>query len=163
SQGPTKSGDGTQAVLGTDPAQDGGEAPPPPAGSRITAIKALGTGCPNERTWAATIADDGQSASLELRSYDATVSHGDGLAVADCTITIQVGGATGQVYTLGSYDSSGYASLRGDGVRGEESVKYYFQGNPTQSESRTKEFTSGAAGGDYTFANPFGGDTAVWS
>jgi hypothetical protein len=150
-------------VFGTDPAHDGGEAPPLATGARITAVKALGTGCPNERTWAATIADDGQSASLELRSYDATVSHGDALAVADCTITVQVGGATNQAYTLGSYDSTGYASLRGDDVHGQESVKYYLQGNPLASESRTKDFTSGDAGADYTFANPFGGDTAVWS
>jgi hypothetical protein len=152
-----------QAVLVNDPGRADGGPPTVPGGPRITAVKALGTGCPNERTWAATIADDGQSASLELRSYDATINHGDGIAVADCAITVQVASTAGYAYALASYESDGFASLRGDGVTGQESVKVYVQGNPLVAETGTKSFAASDGGGDYTFANAFGADAKAWS
>ena len=170
-QSATKAGDGEVAALGNDPApaptgsgtstgRDGG---PASSGPRITAVKALGTGCPNERTWSASIADDGQSATFELRSYDATVSHGDGLAVADCTLTISVSSVPGVATALGSYESDGFASLRGDGVSGEESVKIYVQGNPTASETRVRSFGPSDGGGDYAFATTFGADSPAFA
>jgi hypothetical protein len=170
-QSATRSGDGEVAALGNDPApaptgsgtssggRDGGSAT---SGPRITAVKALGTGCPNERTWAATIADDGQSATVDLRAYDATVSHGDGLAVADCTLTVSVSSVAGVAAALGSYESDGFASLRGDGVSGEESVKVYVQGNPPASETRVRSFGPSDGGGDYAFATTFGADSPAF-
>jgi hypothetical protein len=154
-----------QAVLANDPGRaDGGSATPPDLSRpRIAAVKALGTGCPNERTWAATISEDGQSASLELRSYDATINHGDGIAVADCAIALQIASTAGYAYALASYESDGFASLRGDGVTGQESVKVYVQGNPLLAENGSKSFAASDGGGDYTFVNGFGTDTKAWS
>jgi hypothetical protein len=126
-------------------------------------VKALGTGCPNERTWAAAIAEDGQSASLDLRAYDATINHGDGIAVADCAITVQVASAAGYAYALAGYESDGFASLRGDGVTGQESVKVYVQGNPLVADTNTKSFAASDGGGDYAFPSTFGSETKVWS
>jgi hypothetical protein len=152
-----------QAVLANDPGPADAGSPTDGPRPRITSVKALGTGCPNGRTWAATIADDGQSASLELRSYDATINHGDGIAVADCAITVQVASVAGTAYAVGSYESDGFASLRGDGVTGQESVKVYVQGNPLVAETGTKSLSASDGGGDYVFTNTFGSDTKAWS
>jgi hypothetical protein len=142
------------------PAEDGGAAP---SGPHIAAVRAHGTGCPNERTYEVKIAPDGASATIALRAYDVSVSRGEAFSIEDCSFAIDVAGTAGHAYSLETFESSGYASLRGTGVNAEESVKYYFQGNPVASETRQKHFTDGAAGADYSFANQFGGDSAVWS
>jgi hypothetical protein len=157
-----------QASLATEDARDGGVAPAPldggaAPGPHVIGVRANGTGCPNDKTWESKVSPDGTSAMVELRAYDVSVSRGEAFAIEDCVLSVQIGDSAGYAYTLESFESSGYASVRSAGVRGEESVKYYFQGNPVASESRTKEFASGTTGAPYTFSNQFAGESAVWS
>jgi hypothetical protein len=137
------------------------------AAPRITRVRAHGSGCPSDGSYAATVAPDGQSVSVELLAYEVSVGPGKAMAIQDCTFSIHVEAGPGHAYAIGALDSVGHASVEGAGVRGEETLKTSIQGNPTPSESRSKEFLSGPPGADagasYSAAYVFPADGAVWA
>jgi hypothetical protein len=142
---------------------------PPPVLPRITAVEARGTGCPDDATFESEIADDGQSVTVRLHAYDTRVTRGEAFSIQDCTISVKVAGVDGYRYALAGFAASGWASLQGEGMRGDETIKYYLQGDPVANETRVRAFSNGA-GARYDFGEQFAGDkmpadqeTTVWS
>jgi hypothetical protein len=151
--------------LGPDGPQDGGAAANDAdvwTGPHATAVRANGTGCP-AGTWDSQIAPDGASITVTLRSYDLSVQRGDAFSIADCTFSVQVGDAAGYAFTLERVTSSGAASADGAGLTAEESVKYYFQGNPLANETHSKQLASGSTDAGTAFENAIDSETTVWS
>jgi hypothetical protein len=134
---------------------------------RITHVRAHGSGCPSETSYQATVAPDGQSASVELRAYEVSVGPGKAMAIQDCTFSVRAESGPHHAYAIGALESVVRASVEGTGVRGEETLRTSIQGNPTPSESRSKEFVPDPSGGDagtsHAASYAFPADGAVWS
>lgn len=136
--------------------------PAPTVGPRIASVTANGTGCPNDATYSAQIAEDGQSVTIQLHGYNVSVARGDSFSIQDCSIALKISDAAGHAYALASLDASGWASLQGEGMKADETLKYYFQGNPGANVTRVKPFTTGP-GADYSFDNVLAPEEVVWS
>lgn len=149
----------SSAVVGPD---DSKEPTDPAPGPRIESVRANGTGCRGDESYAAEISPDGSSVLVHLRSHEVSVARGEAFAIADCTISVRVADADGRSFTLASFENAGYASLHGADMKSTETVNAYMQGDAVSASSRAKELVGAVGGHRYTFGDTFE-DDAVWS
>lgn len=108
---------------------------PAPGAGRFLDVVANGTGCP-AGTWKGALAADGQSFTVSLDGYKASLSPQGAFAIADCQLAIDLGANVS--YAVTSFGFEGAAKLS-QGVAAVANAEFAFQGDPTTGESVTKQ------------------------
>jgi hypothetical protein len=151
------------ALTGVDPTVGFTKTIPGPAGVYFAEVKANGTGCP-AGSWDASIAPDGQTFTVTFSQYEVSVNPGQLLDVKDCALAIRLHTPQGFSFSVSDFYYSGYSFMDQTGMKGRQSAKYYFQGNPVPSESLSKfKDVVGPYDSDYVFQEQVGLPDLVWS
>jgi hypothetical protein len=134
-----------------------------PPGTFFAQVKANGSGCP-AGTWDASIAPDGQTFTVTFSQYEVSVNPGQLLSMKDCALGIRLHSPQGYSYAVGDFYYSGYAYLDRAGMKGRQTTKYYFQGNPAPADSASKLVDiAGPYDSDFVFQEQVGITDQVWS
>jgi hypothetical protein len=143
----------------TDPGSSDAGKPPviPPYFASITAN---GTGCP-AGTSSILISDDGKTFVTTFSKLEANVTPATSAAVSDCQLAIKVTGEVSMSFALTDVVFEGSAKLA-DGQNARQSMRSYFQGNPSVAGEATTEI-DGPYDDKVVFQNTVKTADLVWS
>jgi hypothetical protein len=133
---------------------------PNPDGVYFASVNANGTGCP-AGTWETSLSPDGETFTTTFSAYEAAVDETKTISVKDCLLAIKLHSPQGMSYSVSQFHYSGYAFLD-QGVSGRQIAKYYFQGNPVDSDEKRTEM-KGEFDDTYLFSDSIELTDAVWS
>ena len=104
-----------------------------PDGAYFADVVTNGTGCP-EGSAQTQISSDGQVFTTTFSQYEVELNPSSELAMRDCQISIKLRSPAGQSYAVHAFYYSGTTFLE-EGVRGQQTANYYFQGAAVTSRS----------------------------
>ena len=102
----------------------------PPSGSvKIKSISAIGTGCPDESTYATNISDDAQAFTVTFSDFVAEVGPGIPLSAGrkNCALTATLEIPNGYQFSIATFNYRGFMDLAPK-IKADHTTSYYFQG-----------------------------------